>query len=84
MRVVVYKADDVLLPVNAILTMDSASSVFVLTPDGKARRIEVHIKARGVEGVTVAENLEGKAVIIAKPDILLRVATGVPVVQSNL
>jgi multidrug efflux pump subunit AcrA (membrane-fusion protein) len=79
--VVVYKGEDVLAPVDALLTMDGVSSVFVLAPDGKAQRLRVHIKARGVEGVTVTENLGGRTVIVAKPDILLRVAAGVPVAQ---
>jgi RND family efflux transporter MFP subunit len=83
-NVVVYKGEGVLLPIDALLTMDGASSVFVLAPDGKARRTAVTIKARGVEGVTVVQDMAGRKVILAKPDILLRVATGVPVVEHNL
>jgi RND family efflux transporter MFP subunit len=83
-QVVIHKAEDVLVPVDALLTMDGASSVFVLAADGRAQRLDVHINARGVEGVTVTENLAGRTVIVAKPDILLRVATGVPVVERNL
>lgn len=79
--VVVYKSEDVLVPIDALLTMDGSSSVFALAPDGKAERLRVHIKARGVEGVVVMENLDGRRVVVAKPDILLRVATGVPVAQ---
>jgi RND family efflux transporter MFP subunit len=82
-NVVVYKGEDVLLPIDALLTMDGSSSVFVLASDGKAQRLDVQIKARGVEGVTVAQDLAGRKVIVAKPDILLRVATGVPVVEQN-
>jgi hypothetical protein len=82
--VVVYKGEDVLLPIDALLTMNGSSSVFVLASDGKAQRLFVRIKARGVEGATVDQDLAGRKVIIAKPDILLRVATGVPVVEPNL
>ena len=82
--VVVYKGEDVLLPIDALLTMNGSSSVFVLASDGKAQRLSVRIKARGVEGATVDQDLAGRKVIIAKPDILLRVATGVPVVEPNL
>jgi len=81
-RVIVYKADSVLLPVDALLTMNGDASVFVLEPDGKtARRMTVHIIHRGIEGVAVSENLGGQTVIVAKPDILLRVSAGVPIVQ---
>jgi hypothetical protein len=83
-NVVVYKGEGVLLPIDALLTMDGASSVFVLASDGKAHRTAVTIKARGVEGVTVVQDMAGRKVILAKPDILLRVATGVPVVEHNL
>jgi RND family efflux transporter MFP subunit len=83
-QVVLYQGEDVLLPVDALLTMNGSSSVFVLSADGKAERLNVTIKARGVEGVTVEQNLSGKKVIVAKPDILLRVAAGVPVTASNL
>ena len=82
-HVVIYKAEGVLVPFDALLTMDGSSSVFVLPGDGKAERQIVHIKARGVEGVAVTENLAGRTVIVAKPDILLRVSTGVPVVLRN-
>lgn len=82
--VVVYRGEGVLLPIDALLTMDGSSSVFVLTPDGKAQRLNVTVKARGVEGVTVDPDLAGRRVIVAKPDILLRVATGVPVVTRSL
>jgi hypothetical protein len=83
-NVVVYKGEDVLLPIDALLTLDGSSSVFMLDSHGKAERLAVTIKARGVEGVTVAEDLAGRKIIVAKPDILLRVATGVPVVETKL
>ncbi len=82
-NVVVYKGEGVLLPVDALLTTDGTSSVFVLSTDGKAERVNVTIKALGVEGVTVEQNLSDRRVIVAKPDILLRVAAGVPVTASN-
>ena len=82
-NVVIFKSEDVLVPIDALLTMDGSSSVFALTSDGKAQRLRVAIKARGVEGAVIDQNLAGRKVIVAKPDILLRVATGVPVVERN-
>ncbi len=78
-RVIVFTDENVRIPVDALLTMDGSSSVFALTSKGIPERLTVHIQARGAEGVVVRENLAGKRVIIAKPDILLRVAAGVPV-----
>ncbi len=83
-NVVVFKGQDVLVPIDALLTMDGSSSVFVLAADGKAQRLSVAIKARGVEGVVIDQNLAGRKLIVAKPDILLRVSSGVPVVAQNL
>jgi hypothetical protein len=70
--------------IDSLMNMDGSSSVFVLAADGKAQRLSVKIKARGVEGAIVDQNLADRKVIVAKPDILLRVATGVPVVEHNL
>lgn len=83
-NVVIFAGKDVLVPIDALLTMNGSSSVFVLASDGKAQRLNVTIRARGIEGVVIDQNLAGRKVIVAKPDILLRVATGVPVTASNL
>jgi RND family efflux transporter MFP subunit len=83
-NVVVFKGQEVLVPIDALLTINGSSSVFVLAPEDKAQRLSVVIKARGVEGVIIDQNLAGRRVIVAKPDILLRVAAGVPVTTSNL
>lgn len=82
-NVVIFKGEDVLVPIDAFLTMDGSSSVFVLDSDGKAQRLRVAIKARGVEGAIIDQSLADRKVIVAKPDILLRVATGVPVIERN-
>ncbi len=82
-NVVIFKGEDVLVPIDALLTMDGSSSVFALDSSGKAHRLSVEIKARGVQGVTVKQNLADRRIIVAKPDILLRVAAGVPVMARN-
>jgi len=79
-RVVVYDGNNVLMPVDSLLTMNGVSSVFVLKGD-KAEKVPVHVVARGVEGVVLQEDFAGRRVIIAKPDILLRASTGVPVLE---
>lgn len=81
--VVVYKGREALVPIDALLTMNGSSSVFVLNSGGIAQRLNVTIKARGIEGATVHQDLTGRKVVVAKPDILLRIATGVPVVEQN-
>lgn len=83
-NVVVYKGETVLLPIDTLLTMNGSSSVFVLDAEGKAHRLNITINARGVEGVIIDEDLAGRKMIVAKPDILLRVAAGVPVIETEL
>ena len=81
-QVVVYQGETSLLPMDAVLNVGGATFVYVME-DGKAQKIRVTIVARGSEGVVVANDLSGKTIITAKPDILLRVSTGVPILISE-
>lgn len=81
-NVVLWRGEGILVPLDALLTVGNSTSVFVMNEKGKAERRTVTIKARGVEGVIVNEDLSGSKVLVAKPDILLRVASGVPVVVT--
>ena len=71
-----------LIPINAILSKGGKNYVFTYD-NGKAKEIPVTIQARGVEGAITSQDLSGKTLIYAMPDILLRVATGVPVKIAN-
>jgi multidrug efflux pump subunit AcrA (membrane-fusion protein) len=75
---VIYAGNTVLLPMDALLTIDGRTSVFIWE-NGAAVKTPVTIIARGSEGVVVAEELDARTVLTAKPDILLRVASGAPV-----
>jgi len=73
--VVVYNQKGILLPFDAILDIDGKS--YVLEIEGnKAIAKEVHILQSGQEGVVVGENLEGKKIVVAKSDILLKLTSG--------
>lgn len=82
--IVVFNGKGIFLPHNAILSKDKTNSIFVY--DEKIPEVKeyvVDILASGSEGVAVSiknkELIIGKSVIIAMPDILLRIASGVPV-----
>ncbi len=77
--IVTFSGSAGLVPVNAILSKGGKDYVFTYDGNGKVREIPITIQARGVEGVTTLQDLTGKTLIYAMPDILLRVATGVPV-----
>ena len=77
-ELIVFSGKAVLLPPDAILSREGEKIVFVFE-HGKAKPVRVHIRQSGTEGVIVDQALEGKTLILAKPDILLRLLTGVPV-----
>ena len=74
-NVITLNQKDILLPFDAILNKNGKS--YVLVPDGaRAKPYEVHINQSAQEGVVVAENLEGKTIVVAKSDILLKLTSG--------
>ncbi len=79
---VVYDGDNVLVPVDAVLTINGRSFVFE-NDQGRARKTAVTIVARGKQGLVVTPDLAGRRVLVAKPDILLRAMAGVPVSEAG-
>lgn len=77
-RVVLFAGEGLLVPMEALLSVDGESFVLALEGD-HARRVLVTVRQRGSEGVVIAESLAGLKVLAARPDILLRAAAGVPV-----
>ncbi len=75
-NVIVYKGTGLALPFDAILNRNGKS--YVMVQQGhRAVPEEIHEVQSGVEGVVVANaDLEGKKVVVAKQDILLRLLGG--------
>jgi RND family efflux transporter MFP subunit len=73
-----YTGEGLLLPNDVLLTSEGQTSVMVYQ-DGLVRKTPVSVTRRGREGVMVKEDLAGKTLLLAKPDILLRAASGTPV-----
>jgi multidrug resistance efflux pump len=78
-ELLVFKGEGVLLPDDALLSAQGKTWVLLYT-DGKVEKVPVTIEQRGVEGVRVKEDLAGRTLLLAKPDILLRASSGVPVI----
>jgi len=73
--VITYNQKGLQLPFDAILNRDGKS--YVLLVDGtKTEAKEVHILRSAEQGVVISDNLEGKTVVTAKPDILLKLLSG--------
>ena len=77
-RVVLFKGLGTKLPFDAILNRDGKSYV-LLIDQNKAVPKEVHIVQKGEEGVVVKEDLSKEKIVVAKPDILLKLLTGIAV-----
>ena len=73
--VVIFDDNANLLPFDAILNKDGKSFVLEIEKNGATPQ-EVHIVQSGEEGVVVQESLEDTNIVIAKPDILLKLTSG--------
>jgi multidrug efflux pump subunit AcrA (membrane-fusion protein) len=73
--VVVFDSKAILLPFDALLNRNGKSYVLVISKD-KANLQEVHIIQSAQQGVVVADDLEGKDIVLAKPDILVKLTSG--------
>ncbi len=75
-NVVVYEAKDaVMLPFDALLDRNGKSFVLEVEKN-HAKAVPVHIVQSGEEGVVVKEDISGKKIVVAKPDILLKLTSG--------
>jgi RND family efflux transporter MFP subunit len=73
--VVVFNQEAILLPFDAILNKNDKNYVLVIN-NNMVEQQEVHIVQSAQQGVVISENLEGKNIVIAKPDILLKLTSG--------
>ena len=77
--VVTYDDKGLLLPFDAILNRDGKSYVLEVTAEGNgATAQEVEIVESAEQGVVVSDSVEGKEIVVAKPDILLKLTSGYP------
>lgn len=73
--VITYRGKGVLLPFDAVLNRDGKS--YVLVVNGKRAKVqEVHIAQSAQQGVLVTDSFNGEKIVVAKPDILLKLTSG--------
>lgn len=73
--VVTFNQQGIQFPFNALLNRNGKSYVLVVS-DNHAQALEVHILQSAQEGVVVSDNLEGKKLVVAQSDILLKLLSG--------
>ncbi|MCK9473754.1 efflux transporter periplasmic adaptor subunit [Sulfurimonas sp.] len=73
--VIIYNNKGFLLPFDALLNREGKSYVLVVDAN-KAEPKEVHILESAEQGVVVSESFSGEKIVVAKPDILLKLSSG--------
>jgi len=77
-RVITFEGMATRLPFDAILDKDGNSYVLIIDK-GRATPRKVQIMQKGEEGVVIREDLSKEKIVVAKPDILLKLLTGISV-----
>ena len=73
--IVVYRGEGIQLPFDAVLNRNGES--FVMLVDGdKATPRKIHILQSAQEGIAISDSFKGEKIVVAKPDILLRLVSG--------
>jgi len=80
-EVVTFQGDAVLLPFDTLLNREGKNWLF-LYEGGKVRAVPAPVLATGEQGIALAPSTAGKEIVEAKPDILLRLLSGYPVVKA--
>ena len=77
---VLFQGEAALVPTDALLTVNGATYVLEAA-GGRAVPLRVEVTVRGRQGAVVRPDLDGRLVLVAKPDILLRAMAGVPLAK---
>ena len=81
-KLVVYTGQHILLPSDAVLQINGKSYVLLVHGD-QATAKPVTILAEGSEGLIVDDINVGDRYVVARPDILLKLLTGVRVIKDR-
>jgi len=73
--VITYKGKGLLLPFDAVLNSNGKSYILVISGN-KAQAKEVHVLQSAEQGVIIIERFKGEKIVVAKPDILLKLTSG--------
>ncbi len=82
-KLVIYKGEGILLPPNGVLHINNKTLV-LLFDGNKAKAQPVNVIMQGSEGILVDGLPAGSEYIVAKPDILLKLLTGIAVKKTAI
>lgn len=75
LKILCFDANATFLPSDSVLKREDGEYVLILE-SGVAKPKKVHILASGANGYATDTNLDGKKIMLAKPDMLLRAMFG--------
>jgi len=81
-KLIVFDGDNILMPSDSVLQINGKQYV-LLVKDDKAISREIHIINEGSEGLLVYGVHEGDEYVVAKPDILLKLLTGIKIIRAD-
>ncbi|WP_137224813.1 efflux RND transporter periplasmic adaptor subunit [Shewanella sp. MEBiC00475] len=81
-KLIVYRGKNILLPTNAVLQKNGKQYVLLVEGDTAVAH-QVTIIAEGSEGLLVDGIKAGDEYVVAKPDILLKLLTGISIIRAN-
>ena len=81
-KLIIYRGENILLPNNAVLQKNGKQYVLLVAGD-KAVAHQVTITAEGSEGLLVDGIKAGDKYVVAKPDILLKLLTGISIIEAD-
>jgi len=80
-QVITFNSQAVLVPFDTLLNREGVNYIFEYK-NGKVTPIKAPIIATGEQGVALRDSMADKELVEAKPDILLRLLGGYPVVKA--
>ncbi len=75
-KVIVFDNEAVEVPLNGILQIGNKNYIFIVNND-KAVQTKVKILSSGEEGFAIGDKFVGKKIVLAKPDLFLKIIGGV-------
>lgn len=81
-KLIVYTGKTILLPANAVLQLNGKQYVMQVNGDQTTPQ-QITILAEGSEGLIVKGLKAGDEYVVAKPDILLKLFTGVSIIRAD-
>ncbi|NPA73144.1 MAG: biotin/lipoyl-binding protein [Epsilonproteobacteria bacterium] len=77
-KAVVFDKEAVKVPLSGVLQNGGENYIFIVNKDS-ALQTKVKILASGEEGLAIESGYEGKKIILAKPDIFLKLISGIKI-----